>query len=182
MAERQTWLFLLRSKRSLRIGDQEVLRLDIYLIIYIVKALTGSHDRAVRKTCLDVAYISCLLREAVAINLHGEIALAVADVVLSNSIMSYLEESRILSGMVGTDDDTDHLMPLYDGALQRIIGFLDVLRVNEAVRLLPEKREDKMALIILLHIVIGEREIELRILEIRHCFHRKRLLKACEEE
>ena len=84
--------------------------------------------------------------------------------------------------MVGADNNTDHLMALNDSALQRIIGLLHILRVYEAVGFLPEKREDEMALIIFLQVIIGEREIELRILEISHGLHRERLLKACEEE
>ena len=182
MAERQTWLFLLRSKRSLRIGDQEVLRLDIYLIIYIVKALTGSHDRAVRKTCLDVAEIACLLRELMSIDLHREVALAVADVVLSDAVVSDLIEAGVLASMVGADDDADHLMADDDGALQRVVGLLDVLRIDEAVGLLPEERKHEMRLVIALHVVVGEREVELRILDVSDGLHRERLVEACEEE
>ena len=144
--------------------------------------LSRSDNRAMRESCFYVADISSLLRELMSIDLHREVALAVADVVLSDAVVSDLIEAGVLASVVGADDDADHLVAPYDDALERVVGLLHVLRIDEAVGLLPEERKHEMRLVIALHVVVGEREVELRILDVGCCDHREGLLAAREEE
>ena len=166
-------VLLLWWEWSFRIDFEEIFGLNIEFVVDVIEMSTLRDDGTMWKTCLDVAEISSLLRELVTVNFHDEVAVSMADVVLGNCCMSILEEAGACFCMVGTHDDTNHLLAGNDCSLKSsILCLLDVLGVDETVGFLAKQWQSKVGLIIELHIIVGKGEVELCVCDIcegSHC-------------